>query len=298
MSKRLLSLILICLAAISWGTTGTAMVLMNQTLSMGTSINPWVVSFWRMALASPWLLIMAGRQPHFWRWPSRQTGLAHLGMGACIAMYQVCYFCAVPLAGVAVTALVAICSSPLLIALLAAWRLGERLTSRMYGSLFLGMIGTALLVVRPDAIATRPGFLLGVLLAFGSALAYASYAVIAKAQVVHVAPLTIAAYGFTTATLFLLPALVWQPPLADWLKVLPWLLYLGIVTTAIAYAIYMLGLRHISATASGIVVLLEPLTATLIGVFFFRESMPLMGVMGAILLLSAIALLTLQPKPA
>ncbi|MGD1931444.1 MAG: DMT family transporter [Leptolyngbyaceae cyanobacterium] len=287
------NLLLICLAAIAWGTTGTAMVLLNQTVTL----NPLVVGFWRMALAAPWLLMMASRDPSFWHWP-RQLKTAPLGMGGCIAVYQVCYFCAVPLSGVAVTALVAICSSPLIIALLAAWHLGERLTPKVYGAIALGITGTILLVARPAAIATNPRFFLGVMLSFGAACGYAGYVVIAKVQVASQPPLAIAASGFTLAALFLLPTLAWQPPWQDWVQVLPWLLYLGIVTTAIAYGIYMIGLRHTSATAAGVLVLLEPLTATLLGVFFFREPMSLTGIIGAILLLSAIALLTLQPKAA
>ena len=288
-----INLLLICLAAIAWGTTGAAMVRLTQT----TSMNPLVVGFWRMALASPWLLLLAGRDPNFWHWP-RQRGTTQLGMGACIAAYQVCYFCAVPLSGVAVTALVAICSSPLIIALLAAWHLGERLPPKVYGALILGIAGTVLLVARPAAIAANPRFFLGVVLSFGAALGYAGYAVMAKVQLASQPPLAIAASGFTLAALFLLPTLAWQPPWQDWVKVLPWLLYLGIVTTAIAYGIYMIGLRHTSATAAGVLVLLEPLTATLLGVFFFREPMSLTGVIGAVLLLSAITLLTLNPKSA
>ncbi|NEP18467.1 MAG: DMT family transporter [Leptolyngbya sp. SIO4C1] len=282
-----LSLLLIALAAITWGTTGTTLVLLNQTVTM----NPLAVGFWRIALASPCLLLLAhrtrplGYQSTAWK--------AHVGMGACIAAYQICYFAAVPLAGVAVTALVAICSSPLLIALLAAWHLGEQLTPRLYGSLGLGVVGTLLLVVRPDAIAAESSFLLGVLLAFGAALAYAGYAVMAKVQAGAMPPVQSAAYGFTAAAILLLPALIWQPPLADWMRALPFLLYLGMVTTAAAYAIYMIGIQRISATAAGITVLLEPLTATLIGVLFFREAMPLFSIVGAGLLLSAIALLAL-----
>lgn len=287
-----LSFLLIALAAISWGTTGTTMVLLNQVVTM----NPLVVGFWRMALASPFLLLLASRETLFSQRPSRSSCQAYLIMAACIATYQVCYFCAIPLAGVAITALVAICSSPLLIALMAAVFLGERLTLKTYTSLFLGITGTVLLVLRPDTLTTNTGFLWGVLFALGASSSYAGYAVIAKAQVVALSPVLVAAYGFTAATIFLLPALAWQPPLADWIRALPFLLYLGLVTTAIAYAIYMIGIRHTSATAAGIVVLLEPLTATLIGVFFFREPMPLMGILGAVLLVSAISLLTLQPK--
>jgi DME family drug/metabolite transporter len=69
------------------------------------------------------------------------------------------------------------------------------------------------------------------------------------------------------------------------------MLYLGAVTTAGAYAIYTLGLRHVSASSAGIVALVEPLTATLLGVFLFGERLGAAGVLGAVLLFAALALL-------
>jgi len=282
------SLLLIGLAAMSWGTTGTTQVLLGRV----AEVHPMAVGFWRMALASP-LLLWWARKDLSWQLTRRELGL-FLGMGACVASYQVCYFCAVPLAGVAVTALVAICSSPVLIALMATVVLGERLTWRVYLSLGLGVLGTTLLVLGPGAFAASPMFLTGVLLALGAALSYAGYAVIAKLAVAQTAPVAIAAYAFTTAAILLLPTLRYQPALGDFALALPWLLYLGLVTTGIAYAIYMIGIRHTPATVAGVAVLLEPLTATLIGVGLFGEAIGLAGLIGAGLLIGAISLLTVR----
>ncbi|MEL7505227.1 MAG: DMT family transporter [Cyanobacteria bacterium J06554_6] len=279
---------MICLAAISWGTTGTTQVLLGRV----AEVHPMAVGFWRMALASP-LLLWWARKDLSWQLTRRELGL-FLGMGACVASYQVCYFCAVPLAGVAVTALVAICSSPVLIALMATVVLGERLTWRVYLSLGLGVSGTTLLVLGPGAFAASPMFLVGVLLALGAALSYAGYAVIAKLAVAQTAPVAIAAYAFTTAAILLLPTLRYQPAWSDFALALPWLLYLGLVTTGVAYAIYMIGIRHTPATVAGVAVLLEPLTATLIGVSLFDEAIGLAGLIGAGLLIGAISLLTVR----
>ena len=62
------------------------------------------------------------------------------------------------------------------------------------------------------------------------------------------------------------------------------------MATAGAYAIYSLGLRHVPASVAGIVTLTEPLTATLLGVLLFGERLGVTGVLGAALLVSALAL--------
>ncbi|HXH83468.1 MAG TPA: EamA family transporter, partial [Candidatus Tectomicrobia bacterium] len=71
----------------------------------------------------------------------------------------------------------------------------------------------------------------------------------------------------------------------------PWLLYLGGVTTAAAYAAHTTGLRNVPAAAAGVVALLEPLTATLLGVLLFGETLGMLGVAGAALLFAALGLL-------
>lgn len=281
-------LALISLAAISWGTTGATMTLLARDASAG----PLLVGFLRMAVAAPCLLLLARVVERSWRLSGRETRLV-LGAGASMSAYQVCYFSAVPLTGVAVTALLAICSSPLMIAGLAALFLGERPTRRVYVALGMGVVGTALLVVTPRGIEPlNPAFLPGALLALGAGLSYALYAVATKATLARVPPLTLAALTFSVAALALAPVLLWEPrvlaPLAGgW----PLLLYLGLVPTALAYALYTVGLRRTPATAAGIATLLEPLTATALGVGVFGERLGLAGVVGALLLLGAIALL-------
>ena len=52
------------------------------------------------------------------------------------------------------------------------------------------------------------------------------------------------------------------------------------------------GLGRVPATAAGIVSLLEPLTATTLGLLVFGERLGPIGIAGAALLLTALALLT------
>ena len=62
------------------------------------------------------------------------------------------------------------------------------------------------------------------------------------------------------------------------------------IPTALAYILYILGLRTTSATVSSIVTLLEPLTATTLGLLLFGERLGTLGFAGAALLLGALLL--------
>jgi drug/metabolite transporter, DME family len=278
---------LIGLAAVSWGTTGSVTAVLVARAGAGAL----VIGATRILIGAVLLAIGA-------RWVTgslrvdRADRWRCVALGVCMAAFQATYFSAVTLVGIAVAALIAICGAPLLITGLAAAVLGERVTARTAVALGLGVVGTALLIVGPRTAAdVTLRFVAGVLLAGGASLAYALYVVLAKTTLTRTAPLPVAAASFGVAALTLAPLLagadVGRQVALGW----PWLLYLGAVTTAGAYAIYTIGLRDVPAAAAGIASLMEPLTATLLGVLVFDEQLGVAGVIGAALLFAALGLL-------
>jgi DME family drug/metabolite transporter len=279
--------VLIALAAVSWGTTGSV----TTVLVAQSGVSALVIGAVRMLVGAVLLVLLA-------RWATGTLRVHPADRWRCVALglfmaaFQATYFSAVTFVGIAVTALIAICGAPLLIAALAAVVLGEPVTARVGGALALGVIGTGLLIVGPrDGTDGSTRFVLGVGLALGASLSYALYVVLAKATLARTAPLPLAAVNFGVAALALLPVLA-APDVGRHLALgWPWLLYLGAVTTAGAYAIYTLGLRDVPASVAGIASLMEPLTATLLGVLLFGERLGAAGVVGAMLLFVALVLL-------
>lgn len=287
--EALRGLALITLAAVSWGTTGAV----TTVLVARAGATPLVIGAVRMVIGAA-LLVAAARLA------GRVAGASTADRWRCVAAgvfnagFQAAYFTSVTLTGIAITALIAICSAPLLIAALAAVLLGERPSARVVVSLALGVGGTTLLVVGPRAAGgASPHFAAGVAFALAAGLAYALYVVVAKAAVARMAPLRVAAWTFTTAAVVMAPALLHEGTVRQVALGWPWLLYLGAVTTAGAYAAYTIGLRHVPAAAAGVAALLEPLTATLLGIALFGERLGPGGWLGALLLLAALALLAL-----
>lgn len=306
----LLGLALVCAAAVSWGTTGSVMTLLARD---GTS-SPLLVGWARMAGAAPCLLLAvlatragmtrAGTAPAgigsvrglaVGSWQPLDWLKAGL-LGAAMAAYQLCYFWAVPRTGVALTALLAICSAPILITAGAALTLKERPGRVALAALLLAVGGTAMILVGPRvAGGAARDFAAGAVSAVGAGLSYAVYAVTAKGLLRRAAPLPLAAVTFTLAALLLTPVLALERDAAAQLAAgWPLLLYLGLVPTAAAYVVFGAGLRRVTATAAGIATLLEPLTAAALGVAVFGERLGVMGWAGGALLLASLALLALS----
>ena len=282
--------LLIVVAAVTWGTTGATMKLLAAISPM----SPLLIGFFRVAIAAPCLCVAAWGLGGPLRVPDRHDRARLLAAGLAMGAFQAFYFWGVAKTSVAVGSLVAICSAPLFITVLAALLLGERIDGRTWSALVTGVAGAALLTLGPRGLGQLPpGFLGGVGLALGAGVSYAVYAVTVKGAVGRVAPLAIAALTFSVAALSLLPALVLERPIAG---VTGWVLlaYLGVVPTAAAYILYVIGLRTTSVVVSGVLTLVEPLTATLLGVLFFGDQLGPVGTLGAALLLGAVLWLTLR----
>ncbi len=78
----------------------------------------------------------------------------------------------------------------------------------------------------------------------------------------------------------------------------PWalavLLYLGIVPSALAYAMFFRGLKTVPGAVASIVTLVEPLTATALATAFLGERLAPGALVGGVLVLAAVAGLYLR----
>lgn len=283
-------LLMIILSATLLGTVG----LFVQAIYTRSETNPLSIGFFRLALSTPVLFLTCIRTLGRRTFQIARRDLALMVLiGAMTAFSQVCYFASIGYIGVAAATLIAICTAPVWVALLASLLLNERLTPLILLAGALAIAGTALLVnIQPGQITGRSQALIGVFLALSSALGYASLTLCSRFLARQYHPLQSLTVGFLAGALLLLPitlitGLAIQYPFISW----AYLLYLGIVTTACAYLLYFSGMRHTPAIIASIAMLLEPLTSTVLGWWLLNEQLGPSGIMGGVLLLSSIGLL-------
>ena len=73
-------------------------------------------------------------------------------------------------------------------------------------------------------------------------------------------------------------------------------LYGGIVTVALAYAIFIYGIARIGAATAVTVGLMEPLTASILGVVLLGETVSAVGLIGSALILAGLVVVSRPPK--
>ncbi len=279
-------ILLIALAAASWGTVGVVVKSLYET----TNLSPIIVGFYRLVLSVPVLLLalsFLGKKA--FRIKTKDIPVIIL-MGVMLATYQLCYFAAIPRVGVAIATLVTLCTAPVIVAVLSVVFLKERLEPTVITALVIAVVGTVLLV--GFQLANREQVFSGVVLALGSATGYALVALTSR-RLSNYHPLQPVAFGFTVGAFMLLP-FVLSEGLTTSLEPSSWLrlLYLGLIPTALAYVLFTLGMRTTKATVATIVTLLEPLTAVILAFILFKERLSVAAIFGGVLLVVAIVVLS------
>jgi drug/metabolite transporter, DME family len=279
--------IYILLAAILWGTTGTAQAFAPD------SATPAAVGAVRLAIGGFALLIVAaaGGGIEFRRgWPLLATGLAAGSMAA----YQLSFFAAVSSTGVVVGTLVAIGSAPILAGVLS-WIIHHEIPSRgWYTATGLAILGCSLLIASGTDLTINTW---GIILAFGAGASYATYAVFGKILLREHHP------QIAMAVVFCLAAIVLSPLLfrAD----MSWLveenglvvaLHLGLVTTALAYTLFGRGLQVVPVANAVTLSLAEPLTAGTLGIILLGERFSVIAFTGILILFAGLIVLTLDSR--
>jgi len=190
-------------------------------------------------------------------------------------------------------AAILVASSPLLTALFARLRFGDRITRGAALGLpvaFAGVIITLLWGSREPLMIKS---LLGPSLVLVAATAWAAYTIIAKPLVGRFDPMLLTAYATFLGTALLLPTGTAQLfPAATELTPLAWaaILYLGLMCSTVGYAIWNVVLRVRSATTVAFYVYLIPIVSAVAGWLWLDESVTPLLVLGGALIIGGVAL--------
>jgi DME family drug/metabolite transporter len=268
-------------AAVLFGTTGTSRELLApdapgpgvaamRLLVGAAGLVAFVV--WRGGGAS---LRALWRRPVIWL------------MGAAVAGYQAFFFVGTARTGVAVAALIALGSAPFLSGLLG-WALREGAPGWTWAvSTAIAVVGLGLLVT--GSLTT--GDPLGMLAALAAGACYAVFTVVGVGLAREgYSGSAVLASSFAIGAVVLLPFVFasawWLAPGGVALT-----LWLGIVTTTVAYLLFGLGLKVLQPGHIATLTLLEPAVATILGVVVLAEPISATGWIGCLLVIGALALL-------
>lgn len=285
MSQRI-SYLVVLVGAILWGTTGTAQTFMPQT------IHPLAVGASRLAVGGFSLLVilLIMRKIDFRNWPWKSTLYAAISM----AIFQYLFFSSVRLTGVAIGTVVTIGSAPVFSGIIE-WLLVKRRPTRVWiMATTLAIIGCVLLFLNKDGIVVNP---VGIAMSLGAGLLFAFYTLVNKDVLDKVNPVPAVAVIFSMSAIMLMPFLfLFETEGLMTGRGISVVLYLGVVTTSVAYILFSAGLKRIPSSSAVTLSLAEPLTAAILSVIVVGERLNGTSWMGIAMLLGGILVLTLSGR--
>lgn len=275
--------------AVLWGTTGVAVRIIGDR--SGLTAVP--IGCYRLLIAAAALALVLGR-PGLRR--TRAALDKHrwtlIASGAGLGVYQALYFVGVEQVGVSVSTLVSLAIAPIAITVTTAVMRRRSPSAASLATLGCAVAGLTLISLTAGAAAGGPRPVVGVLASLGSGLGYAATTMVNRRLVADGDALLLTGATSAIGAVVLLPialasSMAWpRDAVAS-----GWLVYIGIVSTVVAYGLFYAGLRTTSPEVAGVLTLLEPLTAAVLAALFLHETLTPIGLCGAGLLLVAIGVL-------
>lgn len=277
-------------AAILWGTIGIA----TQAIYNLETTNSLFINLMRMIIGAIALLLTCRRVVGARMFAIRRRDLAIMALnGVLLAVSQATYFSAIHYGGVTIATLLAICVAPLVVTSISVLLKFETLTRYVVAALVCAVAGSVLLVGFHSPDGVHDQLLLGSLLGVISAATYGGMILCGRFLAADYHPLQVTAITFTAGALILLPVnLINGIELPQTSQAWVLMLYLGLVTTALAYWLFQTGLRSIPATTASLIGMLDPLVAAILAWALFGETLQASGILGAGLMMASIVLLS------
>jgi drug/metabolite transporter (DMT)-like permease len=229
-----------------------------------------------------------GRLSELRRLSRRKLGQVAV-QGVVLTVNWVLFLTALDLTNVATAELLAY-TGPVFVALLAPLVTGERFRALVLAPLALAL-GGIVLILAPQGLGVASGRqLLGAVLAFASALTYATLLLRSKKILHGISGGSLMLIEYTVASALLAPFAVWEyarghgpsTPTAYGA-----LLCLGLVQTAFAGVIFLHGLRRLRTDSAAILTYAEPASAVVFAALFLGEPLTWWTVVGGALVVVA-----------
>lgn len=219
-----------------------------------------------------------------------------LGSGLCsMLFFTYCYFRSMEHLDLG-TAAILLYTAPSIVIILSRFIFREKLTGVKLLALLLAFAGCCL--VSGVGTGTRISAQ-GILLGLGSGLGYALYSIFARLAMNRgYGSLTISFYTCLLASVG--AGVVWGTQEAALMFSAPYnallCLAAAAVTCYLPYVLYTTGLEGVETGRASIMASLEPIVATLCGIFIFHEQLTVLSACGTLLVLGAIVLLNIKPR--
>jgi drug/metabolite transporter (DMT)-like permease len=184
--------------------------------------------------------------------------------------------------------------TPILITIIAARILREKITLAKSFGLLLGVFGAILLITNRERSLPGENAVLGDILVILSAVAYTFYFILVKPLMNKYSPIQVIRWLFTFGFLMTLPFcfqefadITWQVfTFKDWF----FLFMIVVPGTFLAYIFNVYGIQKLSASMAGAYIYSQPVFAVVIAMIFLKEELSFVKIVAGLLIFAGVYL--------
>ena len=277
-------------AGFLWGTTG----IIGKIVYSETAVGPLELAWYRLIFAIPALAAVSLIKHNRVSLTRREFWL-FAAFGFCgLTAFEALYFTSFDYTTVQHAAAL-LYTAPAFVAILSWSILKEHLNRKKVFAVMLSIAGAFLImgVLRGETLfASRTQ--IGDWLGLGSGLMYSSWYIFGKVLGKNREPAVTSLIALCFGAIFLFPLMLALEGLHPPNTPLAWELVamIGIVPTAMAYILYLTGLKLIDATKASVFAIIEPVSAAILAFMILQETLSYDSFIGLALIISSIILIS------
>jgi len=187
-------------------------------------------------------------------------------------------------------------TTPMIVLVLSAFIMKERMKKRKVFGLLLGLTGTITLILYGKSVVNAPNATLGNLLVFINAVSYGFYLILVKKLMDKYNAFTFVKWIYTFGFIMVLPfgwnefhAIEWTTIPLDIL----WKIgFVVVFSTFLTYLLNLVSMRELKPTTVAVFIYLQPLFATVFAVGLGKDELSLIKLLSAVLIFTGVYLVT------
>ncbi len=199
-----------------------------------------------------------------------------------------------------INAAIIMTSNPILVLIISAILIKEKITVSKIGGIFLGLAGAAGLILYNNPLSVTPSNVLGDLFIFLNASSYAIYLVLVKPLMQKYKPITVIKWVFLFGFLIVIPFGYNDFLTVEWESFTSpiWLAFLFVIicTTFLAYLLNIYGLKELNPTVVSTYIYSQPIIATLFALSLSKDELSWVKVVATAAIFTGVYLVSKKKK--
>lgn len=197
-----------------------------------------------------------------------------------------------------ISAAVIMVTAPIIVMILSAIIIREKIKFRKVLGILLGLIGTGFLILYGKSIGNASNASLGNLLVFINAVSYAFYLIVVKKLMDKYNAFTFVKWIYTFGLLMVLPFGWSEYREISWatipINILWEIVFVVVFTTFLTYLFNLVSMRELKPTTVAVFIYLQPLFATIFAISLGKDELTLVKMISAVLIFVGVYLVTMK----